>query len=72
MSALKWRELVKCLKSIGFKGPFKQKGRPHPFYMTRGETKLRIPNVHGDAIGESLLSLLRSQGNISKEECKIA
>lgn len=72
MSALKWRELVKCLKSIGFKGPFKQKGRPHPFFMTRGETKLRIPNDHGDAIGESLLSSLRSQGNISKDECKIA
>jgi len=72
MSAYKWQEFVKCLRSIGFKGPYVMKGTKHPFYMTRGETKLRIPNDHGSPIGEPLISELRRQGSITKDECKSA
>jgi hypothetical protein len=72
MSALKWKQLVKCLKSIGFVGPFKLKGKKHPFFMKRGIITLHIPNDHGDTIGEDLLTQLRYQGSISKNECRSA
>jgi len=69
LSAYKWSELVKCLKSIGFKGPFVEKGKKHPYFMTRGTVKLHIPNKHKDSITEPLLTLLREQGSVAKEEC---
>lgn len=70
---LSWKELVNCLKRLGFSGPYKTgKRSDHPWFMARGEDKLRLPNDHGTDIRDTLLKKLREQANLSKEECKMA
>jgi hypothetical protein len=72
LSSLSWNELVKCLRGMGFQGPYSKKGGKHPLFMIRGTTKLRIPNKHKNDIHLPLLKDLKKQGSISETECKIA
>lgn len=69
MAGLSWRQLVKCLKSLGFEGPIKVGGK-HPWAMTRNGQIYKIPTDHGTDIGDTLLSIVRKQMQISKEECQ--
>jgi predicted RNA binding protein YcfA (HicA-like mRNA interferase family) len=59
------RELIACLRALGFKGPFS--GGRHEF-MQRGEVVLTIPNPHRGDIGPKLLAILLRQAGISRKE----
>lgn len=66
-------DIIKCLKKLGFKGPINKKGGDHPEFMERGSLKLKLPNPHkGKDVHDPLLSELRKQAGLTKEECKSA
>ena len=65
LTPIRWRELVRRLRALGFEGPY-QEGR-HPF-MARGAFRLHIPNPHGEDISAGLLARLLRDGSISREE----
>jgi predicted RNA binding protein YcfA (HicA-like mRNA interferase family) len=57
---IKRRELVQCLRQLGFRGPFA--GGKHQF-MVKGGLRVRIPNPHREDIGNNLLrEILREAG----------
>ena len=57
---IKRRELVQCLRQLGFRGPFA--GGKHQF-MVKGGLRVRIPNPHQEDIGKNLLGeILREAG----------
>ena len=57
---IKRRELVQCLRQLGFRGPFA--GGNHQF-MVKGSVRVRIPNPHREDIGQNLLrQILREAG----------
>lgn len=57
---IKRRELVQCLRQLGFRGPFA--GGTHQF-MVKGSLRVRIPNPHREDIGQNLLrQILREAG----------
>ncbi len=62
---IKRRELIQCLRSLGFEGPFS--GGKHQF-MVRGDVTVRVPNPHQGDIGKELLSRILGQAGISKDE----
>lgn len=62
--AIKRKELIRCLKKLGFKGPFS--GGKHQ-YMIKENMRLTIPNPHQKEISVSLLMRILPQGKISKE-----
>ena len=59
------RELVQCLRNLGFEGPFS--GGKHQF-MVRGEITLRVPNPHQGDLSLSLLSRILRQAGVSKDD----
>lgn len=68
MSGLKpvrWKDLVRRLRELGFEGPFS--GGCHP-YMIRGDVVLTLPNPHGRDIGLELLKRILKQAGVSKQE----
>jgi predicted RNA binding protein YcfA (HicA-like mRNA interferase family) len=69
LGPIRWRDLVRRLRALGFEGPY-QEGR-HPF-MVRGTFRLHIPNPHGDDIGAGLLARILREGRISREEWESA
>jgi predicted RNA binding protein YcfA (HicA-like mRNA interferase family) len=62
---IKRRELVACLRRVGFTGPYG--GGKHEF-MERGGLSLAIPNPHGRDIGPNLLAKVLHQAGIAREE----
>jgi predicted RNA binding protein YcfA (HicA-like mRNA interferase family) len=57
---IKRRELVRCLRQLGFRGPFA--GGKHQF-MVKDGLRVRIPNPHREDIGRNLLGeILREAG----------
>jgi predicted RNA binding protein YcfA (HicA-like mRNA interferase family) len=57
---IKRRELVQCLRQLGFRGPYA--GGKHQF-MVKGGLRVRIPNPHREDIGRNLLGeILREAG----------
>lgn len=62
---IKRRELIRCLRKLGFEGPYS--GGKHQF-MVRGELTLRLPNPHKGDIGKDLLLKILKQAGISREE----
>ena len=57
---IKRRELVQCLRQLGFLGPFV--GGKHQF-MVKDGLRVRIPNPHREDIGKNLLGeILREAG----------
>lgn len=57
--------LIRYLRSIGFQGPFP--GTRHQV-MTRGDTKIGLPNPHRGDVGVPLLRRLLQEAGISREE----
>jgi predicted RNA binding protein YcfA (HicA-like mRNA interferase family) len=65
LSPVRWSELVKRLRALGFEGPFA--GGKHP-YMVRDDLVLTIPNPHRGEIGPDLLARILRQAGVSREE----
>jgi predicted RNA binding protein YcfA (HicA-like mRNA interferase family) len=63
--AIKRRELIACLRRLGFAGPYA--GGKHEF-MQRGNISLTIPNPHRSDIGPKLLGQLLRQAGIERSE----
>ena len=61
---IKRKDLIRCLRSLGFEGPFS--GGKHQF-MVRAETTLRIPNPHRNDIGKELLIRILRQAGIDRK-----
>ncbi len=59
------RELVRCLKALGFQGPFS--GGNHEF-MVRDELTLTLPNPHRSDVGRELLARILRQASIERQE----
>jgi predicted RNA binding protein YcfA (HicA-like mRNA interferase family) len=57
------RELIACLRRLGFAGPFG--GGKHDF-MQKGNLVVTIPNPHRGDIGPKLLAILLRQAGISR------
>ena len=53
LGSIKRRELVACLRRLGYSGPYA--GGRHEF-MLRGMVSVTIPNPHGSDIGPNLLA----------------
>jgi predicted RNA binding protein YcfA (HicA-like mRNA interferase family) len=65
LKPIKRKELIRCLKQLGFEGPFS--GGKHQ-YMIKDNLRLTIPNPHQKDISVSLLSKILRQGKISRED----
>ena len=62
---IKRRELVACLRRLGYRGPYA--GGRHEF-MLRAGVSLTIPNPHGSDIGPNLLAQVLRQAGITRDE----
>ncbi len=62
---IKRRELIACLRALGFEPPVS--GGDHQYMRGRGR-KLRIPNPHADDISRGLLVRILRQAGIGREE----
>ena len=60
-----WQELIRRLRSFGFKGPFS--GGRHP-YMICGDIVITVPNPHRKEISVDLLVRLLRQADITRDE----
>ena len=65
LGPVKWEELVRRLRKLGFEGPYA--GGKHP-YMIKDDLVLSIPNPHRSDIGPDLLSRVLRRGNVSRRE----
>ena len=65
LSPVYWKELVRRLQKLGFKGPY-QEGK-HP-YMIKEDLVLTIPNPHRQEISIDLLHRILRQAKISRKE----
>lgn len=61
LGPIKRRELISCLRQLGFSGPYS--GGKHQF-MIKGNLRLRIPNPHQSDIGPNLLKRILSEAGI--------
>ena len=59
------RELIRRLKELGFVGP--HFGGPHP-YLTKGKTKLAIPNEHGSVLSVDLVRRILRRAGVSVDD----
>ncbi|MBI4313035.1 MAG: type II toxin-antitoxin system HicA family toxin [Chloroflexi bacterium] len=60
------QDLIAALRAAGFSGPFP--GTRHEF-MTRGATRLIVPNPHhGEVIGAPLLRRILREAGIRRQE----
>jgi len=59
------RDLLRCLKQLGFEGPFS--GGKHQF-VVKGDVTLRVLNPHQSDIGRDLLARILRQAGISRQE----
>jgi predicted RNA binding protein YcfA (HicA-like mRNA interferase family) len=62
---IKRRELIACLRRLGFSGPYA--GGKHQF-MQKGNISQTIPNPHGGDIRPKLLAKLLRQAGIERSE----
>lgn len=65
LTPVKWRDLVKRLRALGFDGPFS--GGKY-LYMVQGDLVLTIPNPHRQEVGVDLLRRLLRQASVSRRE----
>jgi len=59
------RELIRCLRQLGFSGPVA--GTRHE-YMERSGRRVRIPNPHRGNVSQDLLAEILRQAGISRGE----
>ncbi|MEW5692405.1 MAG: type II toxin-antitoxin system HicA family toxin [Candidatus Hydrogenedentota bacterium] len=64
-SAVKWIDLIKRLRKLGFEGPYR--GGKHP-YMIKDDLVLTIPNPHKKDVSIDLLTQILRRGNIKQNE----
>jgi len=62
---IKRRDLIACLRQLGFTGPFA--GGKHQF-MLKAEISLTLPNPHQSDIGPGLLSRILRQAGIDRAD----
>jgi len=62
---VKRRDLIRCLRQIGFDGPYS--GGKHQF-MVKGGISVRLPNPHQSDIGKELLRRILRQASIDLDE----
>jgi predicted RNA binding protein YcfA (HicA-like mRNA interferase family) len=65
LGPIKRRELVACLRRLGYSGPYA--GGRHEF-MLRENISVTIPNPHGSDIGPNLLAKVLRQAGVTREE----
>ncbi|WP_250126156.1 type II toxin-antitoxin system HicA family toxin [Chroococcidiopsis sp. CCMEE 29] len=65
LGPIKRRDLIACLRQLGFDGPFS--GKKHQF-MSKGVLRVRIPNPHQGDISKGLLATVLIEAGISREE----
>jgi len=65
LGPIKRRELIACLRQLGFTGPYA--GGRHQF-MFKGQITLTLPNPHKGDIGRDLLARILRQAGISRQE----
>jgi len=65
LGPIKRRELISCLKRLGFYGPYS--GGKHQ-YLVKGDLKLYIPNPHNGEISRDLLAKILRQASIQHSE----
>ena len=65
LTPVSWKELVRRLRNLGFKGPY-QIGK-HPF-MIKGNLTLTIPNPHKKDISVDLLVRILKQAKINRKK----
>ena len=65
LGPIKRRDLIQCLRQLGFDGPTSRGKHQH---MKRGDLTLTIPNVHKGDISKELLTKILRQAGISREE----
>jgi predicted RNA binding protein YcfA (HicA-like mRNA interferase family) len=58
---IKRKDLIRCLKVLGFEGP--HSGGKHQ-YMLKDELRLTIPNPHKSDISKALLAKILEQGDV--------
>ncbi len=64
LSPVSWKDLVKRLRKLGFKGPYE--GGKHP-YMIRGDLTLTIPNPHRGDISVDLLKRILRRADVTRD-----
>ena len=65
LGPIKRRELITCLRRLGFDGPYS--GGKHQF-MVKDTLRLRIPNPHQSDIGPGLLRQILREADIDLAE----
>ena len=65
LQPVKWKDLVRKLKKLGFEGPFI--GGKHP-YMIKDNIVLTIPNAHKQEISVDLLVRILQQAQLSRDD----
>jgi predicted RNA binding protein YcfA (HicA-like mRNA interferase family) len=62
---IKRKDLIACLKQLGFEGPFS--GGKHQL-MVKDDITLRLPNPHESDIGKEFLARILRQARIERDE----
>ncbi|MCX6089980.1 MAG: type II toxin-antitoxin system HicA family toxin [Candidatus Atribacteria bacterium] len=65
LRAVSFLELVRILRTFGFKGPFS--GGKH-LYMVKENLRITLPNPHRKEISPDLLMRILRQADISRED----
>ena len=65
LSPVSWKDLVKRLRKLGFKGPYE--GGKHPF-MIKDDLTLTIPNPHRGEISVDLLKRILRRADVTRDE----
>ena len=64
LSPVSWKDLVKRLRKLGFKGPYE--GGKHPF-MIKDDLTLTIPNPHRGDISVDLLKRILRRADVTRD-----
>ena len=64
LSPVSWKDLVKRLRKLGFKGPYE--GGKHPF-MIKDDLTLTIPNPHRGEISVDLLKSILRRADVTRD-----
>lgn len=64
LSPVSWKDLVKRLRKLGFKGPYE--GGKHPF-MIKDDLTLTIPNPHSGDISVDLLKRILRRADVTRD-----
>ena len=66
LTPISQKELIKRFRRLGWEGP--EYRSDHPFMLKEGHPPQKIPNPHGEDISVDLLTKIRRQAGISRDE----